>query len=157
MKMATLVLAGGVIAAATMTAQAASVDKSIEVDAPAAKVWSMIGPFCSIKTWHPAIGECTESNDVRQLTTKDGKMHFTEKQTANDSKTMMYSYVIEKSPLPITNYKSTLKVTPKGDDKSTVEWSSTYTPDNGKAEAANTALTGIYQSGLDNIAKMAKQ
>ena len=87
--------------------------------------------------------------------TKDGKATFVEKQTKNDSADMMYSYKIEKSPLPISDYKSTLKVTKVGADESKVEWSSTYTPAKGKEEAADKALTGIYQSGLDNIQKMA--
>lgn len=148
-------IAGTLLFAGTIVASAASIDKSVEVKAPAEKVWSMIGPFCSIKDWHPAIGQCTESGGVRTLVTKDGKATFVEKQTASNDKEMMYSYAIEKSPLPITDYKSTLKVVPMGKDMSKVEWSSTYTPDAGKAEGAKTALDGIYQGGLDNIAKMA--
>ena len=36
---------------------------------------------------------------------------------------------------------------------STVEWSSTFTPDKGKEQDAETAISGIYQAGLDNIQK----
>ena len=143
-----MILAGIVLAAGTLTASAASIEKEITVKAPADKVWAMIGPFCSIDKWHPAIGTCTEDNGVRTLTTKDGKGTFVEKQTKNDPKDM-------KSPLPITGYKSTLMVTKKGKDESKVTWKSTYTPDSGKDAAAKEALTGIYQSGLDNIQKMA--
>ena len=156
MRKGTLILAGVMLAAGTMAASAASVDKSIDIKAPADKVWAMIGPFCSIKDWHPAIGQCTESGDVRTLTTKDGKAQFVEKQTARDDKAMSYSYAIQTSPLPITGYVSTLKVTPKGADDSTVEWSSTYTPAAGKDADAATAIGGIYQAGLDNIQKTAK-
>ena len=152
--LAGVVLAAGTLAASTLAASAASVDKSIDVKAPASKVWAMIGPFCSIKDWHPAIGTCTESNGVRTLTTKDGKAQFVEKQTATGNTS--YSYAIQKSPLPITNYKSTLKVSDKGNGTSVVDWSSTYTPDKGKDDAANQAIAGIYQAGLDNIQKMAK-
>ncbi len=126
----------------------------IDVAAPPEKVWAMIGPFCSIKDWHPAIGKCTEHNGVRTLVTKDGAGTFVEKQTANKPSSMEYSYEIQKSPLPITGYKSTLKVTKKGEG-SQVEWSSTYTPDKGKEDAANQAISGIYQGGLDSIQKMA--
>ena len=150
-----LVLAAAAIAAGTLGAQAASINKSIDVKAPADKVWAMIGPFCSIKDWHPAIGECTESGEVRTLTTKDGKAQFVEKKIASDKKTMSYSYAIEKSPLPITGYTSTLKVTPKGANESTVQWSSTYTPAKGKEQDADMAISGIYQAGLDNIQKTA--
>lgn len=149
-----MILAGLVLAAGTLTASAASLDKEITVKAPADKVWSMIGPFCSIDKWHPAIAKCTEDNGVRTLSVKGGGT-FVEKQTKNDPSDMEYKYEIEKSPLPISDYKSTLKVTKMGADESKVEWSSTYTPDKGKEEAADQALTGIYQSGLDNIQKMA--
>lgn len=155
MRLGILTLAGSLLVAGTLAASAESIDKSIEVKAPADKVWAMIGPFCSIKDWHPAIGQCTESGGVRTLTTKDGKAQFVEKQTANDAKAMMYSYEIEKSPLPISHYKSTLKVVPNGDNTSTVDWSSTYTPNAGKEKDASTAIGGIYQAGLDNIQKMA--
>ena len=150
-----MILAGAALAAGTLTASAASVEKEINVKAPADKVWAMIGPFCSIKTWHPAIGKCTEANGVRTLVTKDGKATFVEKQTKNDPSGMEYSYEIEKSPLPITDYKSTIKVTDKGDGASKITWSSTYTPDKGKEDAADQAIAGIYQGGLDNIQKMA--
>lgn len=155
MKLGTIALGASLLAVSALGASAASIDKSIDVKAPAAKIWEMIGAFCSIKDWHPAIGQCTESGGVRTLTTKDGKAQFVEKQTANDAKGMMYSYEILKSPLPISGYKSTLKVTPKGDNESTVDWSSTFTPAAGKEKDAETALTGIYQAGLDNIQKMA--
>ncbi len=150
-----MILAGCVLAAGTLTASAASVEKEITVKAPADKVWAMIGPFCSIDKWHPAIGSCTEDNGVRTLTTKDGKATFVEKQTKNDASGMKYSYEIEKSPLPITGYKSTIKVTKKGAGESKVTWESTYTPDKGKDAAAKEAISGIYQAGLDNIQKMA--
>ena len=148
-----LILAGAVLAAGTLTASAASVDKQINVKAPAEKVWAMIGPFCSIKDWHPAIGKCTESGGVRTLVTKDGKGTFVEKQT--DKSDMSYTYEIEKSPLPITDYKSTLKVTKISDNESKIDWSSTYTPNKGADAGANEAISGIYQSGLDAIQKMA--
>ena len=156
MRIKTWILAAGLVAGASVGATAGQMEKSVEVDAPAAKVWSMIGPFCSIKDWHPAIGECTEKGKVRMLTTKDGKAHFTEKETASSKEKMMYTYMIEKSPLPVTGYKSTLQVMPAGEGKSTVKWTSTYTAAAGKEAMADEAIGGIYQAGLDNIQKMAK-
>lgn len=151
-----LALAGIFVVAGIGAASAASIDKSVEVKAPASKVWAMIGPFCAIKDWHPAIGKCTEEGGVRTLVTKDGKATFVEKQTAHDDKDMTYSYHIEKSPLPMTDYNSTIKVMPTGSDSSKVEWSATYTPDQGKEQDVDKALTGIYEGGLDNIQKTAQ-
>lgn len=150
----------GTIVAATLlsiaagSASAASVTKSIDVNAPPAKVWAMIGPFCSISAWHPAIGTCTldgKPEPTRTLVTKDGAATFVEIQTARDDKGMSYSYAIKSSPLPLSNYLSTIKVVPKGDDMSTITWSSTFTPVSGKETDADTAIGGIYQSGLDAV------
>lgn len=137
-------------------ASAASLDKSVEIAAPAAEIWQRIGPFCAIKDWHPAIGACTEDSGVRTLKTKDGKATFVEKETVRDDKATTYSYAIEQSPLPVTKYVSTLKVTPKGADKSTVEWLATYTPAKGKDAEAASAIGAIYQSGLDGIRASAR-
>ncbi len=155
MKKPRWILAAVILSMCTIAVRAETVDKSIDVTASPEKVWAMIGPFCSIKDWHPAIGECTLSGGVRTLTTKDGRGRFIEKQTASELKTMTYSYEIEQSPLPLTNYQATLKVVPKGDGTSKVEWSSSFTPNPGQTAAAKSALEGIYQAGLDNIQKMA--
>ena len=141
-------------------AAAASLSRSVDVNGTPAAVWKVIGPFCAIKDWHPAIGTCTETGTkppTRTLVTKDGKATFVESQTAHNDTKHSYSYSIKSSPLPLADYKSTIKVTPKGSNMSTVTWSSTYTPQKGKEKEANAALSGIYESGLEAIkAKLAK-
>ena len=64
---------------------------------------------------------------------------------------MSYSYAIKSSPLPLSDYKSTIKVEPKGEGMSTITWSSTFTPVGGKEDNAQEAVAGIYQSGLDSV------
>jgi len=141
-------------------ASAATLSRSVDVNGTPAAVWAMIGPFCAIKDWHPAIGACTQDGaapPTRTLVTKDGKATFVETQTARSDATHLYSYTFKSSPLPVTRYASTIAVTAKGDGMSTVTWSSTYTPDPGKEKDANDALTGIYDSGLGAIkARLAK-
>src|SRR5512146_2909657 len=41
-------------------ASAASLSRSAEVNGTPHEIWSMIGPFCAIKDWHPAIATCAE-------------------------------------------------------------------------------------------------
>ena len=143
-----------------LPASAASLSRSVEVNGTPAAVWAAIGPFCAIQQWHPAIGTCTEdgkSPPTRTLVTKDGKATFVELQTANSPQKHRYGYTFVSSPLPVTNYRSTLKVTAKGSDHSLVTWSGDYTPDQGKEKDADQALSGIYESGLQAIeAKFAK-
>ncbi|MBW8815399.1 MAG: SRPBCC family protein [Caulobacterales bacterium] len=141
-------------AAAAAPAEAASLRRSVDVDASPETVWSAIGPFCAIAAWHPAIGSCAEDARgpvVRTLVTKDGKATFVEIQTARSQAERSYSYTFKSAPIPVTGYASTLRVLAKADGTSTVTWSGAYTPDAGQAKAADEALAGIYESGLAAI------
>ena len=139
---------------AAMPASAATLTRSIEVNGAPSAVWSVIGAFCAIKDWLPPVGMCIEdgkSPPTRTLVTKDGKAAFVETQIARDEKGYSYSYAFVSSPLPVTNYKSTIKVTARGDGVSVVTWTGAYTPDAGKEKDAMDALNGVYESGLAAI------
>ena len=138
----------------TMPASAANLTRSIEVNGTPSAVWSAIGSFCAIKDWLPPVGVCIEdgkSPPTRTLITKDGKASFVETQTARSEEEHSYSYAFVSSPLPVTNYKSTIKVTAKGDGVSVVTWTGSYTPDSGKEKDAIDALTGVYEAGPAGI------
>ena len=141
-------------------AYAATLSRSVDVSGTPAAVWSVIGPFCAIKDWLPPVGTCTEKEGLppeRTLVTKDGKATFVETLTARSDVEHSYSYAFKSSPLPVTDYTSTIKVQAKTPGVSTVTWSSTYVPDPGKEQDAQKALTGIYDAGLATIkAKFAK-
>ncbi|MBN8992885.1 MAG: SRPBCC family protein [Rhizobiales bacterium] len=135
-------------------ASAASLTRTIEVNGAPAAVWSAIGAFCAIKDWLPPVGLCIEDGKTpptRTLVTKDGKAAFVERQTARNDTAHTYSYVFVSSPLPVTNYSSTIEVTAKGEGASIVTWTGTYAPDSGKEKDANEALNGIYEAGLSTI------
>lgn len=138
----------------TIPVSAANLTRSIEVNGVPSAVWSAIGSFCAIKDWLPPVGTCIEdgkSPPTRTLVTKDGKASFVETQTARSEKEHSYSYAFVSSPLPVTNYKSTIRVTAKGDGVSVVTWTGTYTPDFGKEKDAIDALSGVYEAGLAGI------
>jgi hypothetical protein len=133
---------------------AATLSRSMDVEATASAVWSMIGPFCAIKDWLPPVGTCTQdggSPPQRTLVTKDGKATFVEREAARSDADHTYSYTFKSSPLPVTGYTSTIKVVAKTPSVSTVTWSSSYVPDPGKEQDAREALTGIYDAGLTTI------
>lgn len=146
--------AGAALVTAAQPAAAASLSQSVSVHASPAAVWAVVGPFCAIAQWHPAIGSCTDDGrqpSTRTLVTKDGKATFVERQTARSERQRSYSYTFSSAPVPVTRYSSTLRVVGKPDGTSTVTWSGVYTPDTGKAQEADAALSGIYRSGLDAI------
>src|SRR5262245_57557370 len=99
------------LTAGISTASADSLTRSIDVKGTPATVWSMIGPFCAIKDWHPLVGTCTEDGKTpptRTLVTKDGKVTFVETQTARDDAQHTYSYNFVSSPFPVTEYIGTI-------------------------------------------------
>ena len=147
---------GAVVLPATgiAAASAATISRSADVKASVSAVWSLIGPFCAIKDWLPPVGQCIEDGKApptRILVTKDGKAAFVETQTARSDTEHSYSYTFLSSPLPVSNYTSTIKVTAKGDGSSTITWSGSYTPEHGKEKAASEALGGVYEAGLAEI------
>ena len=132
-------------------ASAASLSRSIEVDASPTTVWSVVGPFCAIKDWHPVVGSCTETSTkapTRTLVTKDGKTTFVEPEVARNESEHFYSYSFKSSPFPVTHYIGTIWVVAADKGRSTILWTGSYTPFPGKEKEADAAFAGVYDAGL---------
>jgi len=145
------------------------VTETVEIKAPAAKVWAAIKDFDSLNSWHPAFakdeiikGTNNKVGAVRQLTVKDGPT-FTEKLLAYGSRTHSFKYmIIDPTPLPMRNYLSTVSVKSGADGMSVVTWTGTFkrknasdNPPDAESDAGVTKfVTGVYRGGLDNLKKM---
>ncbi|BDI06626.1 SRPBCC family protein [Sphaerotilus microaerophilus] len=142
--------------------------ETIAIDAPAAKVWSLIASYAALKDWHPAVVDSpadkgNEVGSVRLVKIKGGG-ELVETLESYDAAQMKYSYRAKNGgALPVTNYTSTIRVT--GDaSKSQVEWRGAFyrgfpnndPPPDQNDEAAVRAVTGVYQSGLANLKKLAE-
>ncbi|KAB1073524.1 SRPBCC family protein [Methylobacterium planeticum] len=149
-----LACAGLGLLAGTVPGLALDVQKSVDVAAPPAKVWQTIGDFCGIGSWHPAIETCAPSEKdgkkIRTLSLKGGGS-IVEEQVIRDDKVMSYTYVILESPLPVSDYKSTIAVAPEGAG-SKVTWDGTFNAKGAPDTVAKDAIEGIYTSGLKAIA-----
>ncbi|MCB1908616.1 MAG: SRPBCC family protein [Rhodocyclaceae bacterium] len=142
------------------------VTETIEIDAPAAKVWDTIKEFSALDAWHPAVAssEATAGNapgSVRTLHLGGGGT-IVESLKKYDGGAMSYSYRMEDAgPVPVTNYTSTISVAGKGDG-SVVTWKGAFyrgdpnnnPPPERNDEAAIEAITGIYRAGLGNLKKL---
>jgi len=150
----TLLFVGGVSAAAS----AVEVSREAVIDAAPGRVWQVMGAFCSISEWHPAIARCEElkvdGQPHRRLTTGDGGM-FLEKLNELDNDAMSYSYDIIESPLPVQGYSSTISVADEG-GKAKVTWRSSFEPKGASAEEAGKVVGGIYDAGLASLATKVK-
>lgn len=146
--------------ALTAAAPAYAIDltRSADIAAPPAKVWQTIGDFCGIGNWHPAVEKCALSDQdgkkVRTLSLKGGGT-IKEEQLSRDDKVMSYTYTILESPLPVSDYKSTLSVAPEGSG-SKVTWSGTFNAKGAPDSVAKDAIQGIYDSGLKALSEKAK-
>ena len=146
------------LAMTTGGACALEATKSVDIAAPPAKVWATIGDFCGIGQWHPAIEGCTLSTKghakLRTLALKGGGT-IVERQVSRSEKGMEYTYAIVSGPLPVAQYKSTIKVE-KAAAGSTVTWSGTFVAKGAPDDKATAAIQGIYDSGLAALADRAK-
>lgn len=144
--------------------------ESIEINAPADKVWATAGNYGDLG-WHPAIaktaltsGKAEEVGATRVLTTQDGGA-INEVLTAYDASGMVMKYEITESVLPVREYGATLKVESAGEGKSVVTWRTMFKrkdPANPGAPgqddaAAKAAIDGILKSGLANLKKLSEQ
>lgn len=149
-----LTFIGALTIAALVAGEASAAKNSNRVEGVATldQAWALIGDFCGIKNWHPAVTKCEETEKdgakIRTLTTKDGST-FVEKLVKWDDKDHSYTYEALESPLPVTNYVSTLKL--EEDDepgKVAITWSSTFEPKGVPERAAKKAVADIYLAGL---------
>ena len=136
-------------------ADALEVRRSVEVAAPPEKVWQMISDFCAIAEWHPVVGKCAQSEQggvaTRTLTTTDGGV-LVEKRVQYSDEGMSYTYEIVDSPLPVSDYVSTLAVMDSAAG-STITWSGEFAAKDAPDQQAVEAVSGIYQAGLAALAE----
>ncbi|MGO8856368.1 MAG: SRPBCC family protein [Steroidobacteraceae bacterium] len=158
-------LASGLSGAAALELH---VKKSVTIAAPADKVWDAVKNFNELNTWHPAVasdeivsGTNNTPGAVRLLTLKGGGT-IKEKLLQFDASGHRFRYSIVEGVIPVTHYTSSLVVTSLADNKTLVTWSGRFkrknvgdTPaDDENDKAATDAITGVYQSGLDNLKKI---
>ena len=119
------------------------------------QVWEIVGKINGLPEWHPMIVKSTldDGGKRRTLSLPDGSKIVEDLRAADDGSHTM-TYAIVDSPLPVTDYVSTIRVFPAQDGVGcTVEWSSTFDP-TGDENAAVTAINQVFQAGLDNLTKM---
>jgi len=155
MKLALIALAA--LFAWSATADALEVKKKREAPGKPAEVWAMVGDFCAIKDWHPAIADCVEETEgdvvYRTLTLKDGGK-FKEKLTDKDD--LSYSYEIVESPLPVKNYKAKLWIEEDDEpDRVAFFWQADFDANGASDEEAKKKVTDIFNAGLSGMKDVA--
>jgi len=127
------------------------------IDAPAAKVWERIRDFNGLPRWHPRIRDSRIENGepadrvgcVRDFHLQNGD-RIRERLLGLSDYDMFCTYSILESPMPLTDYVATIRLTPVTDGNRTfAEWTAEF--DCGEAEAEG-LVTGIgndvFQAGF---------
>jgi hypothetical protein len=131
----------------------ARVLESQSLPATAAEVWELVGGFNALPEWHPAVRASTleEGGRVRRLELADGAL-LVERMVTFDESEHSYGYSIEQGPLPVSGYRSTVRVIeqPSGGG-SRVEWSGEFAPAGTSEPEAVAVIRGIYRAGLDRL------
>ena len=154
--------------AATGGAPQLQVSKTVSINASADKVWSTVKDFNALNSWHPAVekdeiveGKNNTVGAVRLLTLKGGGT-IKEKLLAYNPTGHSFAYSIVEGVIPVSSYKSSFTVKSTGDNQSSATWSGHFKrknvgdnpTDKENDKAARDTITGVYQSGLDNLKKM---
>ena len=171
------IIAAGLLVALPGLAWAAKpgylgVNESVQINAPPAKVWSLVKDWNGLQKWHPAFsnaeiksGANNKVGAVRTLTMADGGAKFDEELDGFSEKRKKYSYrIISDSPLPVVDYSSTILVkSGKAKGTSVLVWKGKFkrkvadNPPAGQNDAgAKKAIIGAYQAGLQNAKKLAE-
>ncbi|MBX9933718.1 MAG: SRPBCC family protein [Methylobacterium sp.] len=168
MKVMTLA-AVAALAAVSFTAQAhgptrQKVSETIEINAPADKVWAAVGNFQDA-SWIPVVEKTegkggNEAKATRVLTLKGGATVEEElgKYDA-EKKSLMYRITkVDIKTLPVNDYSSTIEVAGDG-AKTKVTWRGAFyrgymnndPPADLNDEASKKAVLGLYKASLENL------
>ena len=138
----------------------ARVYASSVINASAARVWARVRDFNGLSNWHPAIAESRIENGepsdkvgcIRNFSLRNGD-RLREQLLGLSDYDMFYTYSILDSPMPLTGYVATLRLTPVTDqDRTFIEWSAEFdcAPDK-ESELVSNIGGGVFQGGFDAL------
>jgi len=130
------------------------------IAAPAGKVWDRVRDFNSLPSWHPGIRESQIENGdpsdkvgcVRDFYLQNGD-RIREQLLGLSDYDMFCTYTILESPMPLSNYIATLRLTPVTDGERTfAEWTAEFdcTPEE-EEQLVNGIAQNVFQGGFDSL------
>lgn len=138
----------------------ARVYKSSVIDAPSAEVWSRVRDFNALPRWHPAIRESRieegQPSDkvgcIRDFRLQNGD-RIREQLLGLSDYDLFCTYSILESPMPLTDYIATLRLTPITDgDRTFAEWSAEFECGaDVEEELVSNIGSNVFQAGFDAL------
>ncbi|HSP25893.1 MAG TPA: SRPBCC family protein [Saliniramus sp.] len=130
------------------------------IPAPASKVWERVRDFNGLPRWHPRIRESRIENGepsdkvgcIRDFNLQNGD-RIREKLLGLSDYDMFCTYAILESPMALTDYVATLRLTPITDGDATfAEWTAEFecAPEHAD-DLVNGIGTNVFQGGFDAL------
>ena len=130
------------------------------ISAPAARVWGRVRDFNGMPRWHPRIRDSRIENGepsdrvgcVRDFSLQNGD-RIREKLLGLSDYDLFCTYAILESPMPLTDYVATLRLTPITDGNRTfAEWTAEFECEEAVAEdLVNGIGSNVFQAGFDAL------
>jgi hypothetical protein len=138
----------------------AKVYVSTVVNAPPERVWTRVRDFNALPQWVPAVAESRIENGqpadkigcIRDFRLRNGD-RLREQLLGLSDFDMFFTYSILESPMPLTNYVATFRITPVTDGRRCfIEWSAEFdcAPE-AAADLVNGIGNNVFQAGFDTL------
>ena len=131
------------------------------IDAPIEQVWARIRDFNGLANWHPGIagseiegGKPSDQVGCVRVLTMHGGGTIREQLLEMSDLGHHYSYAILEGPLPVKNYRATLRLRRISDGNRTYgEWNATFDadPPDRQTETENLLSNAVFQGGFDAL------
>lgn len=128
---------------------------SIEIAAPADKVWGIIGGFDNLPLWLSLIrtSKLEDGGRVRRLEAVGGAL-IVERLLDFDDAARRFRYSHLEAPDPVTDYVAEMAVEAVTATRSRVRWSASFTPVAVGEEQAIAHFEGIFTTGLGELKQL---
>jgi hypothetical protein len=130
------------------------------INAPAKKVWNRVRDFNGLPKWHPRIRDSRIEDAlpsdkvgcIRNFHLQNGDT-IREQLLGLSDYDLFCTYAILESPMPLTDYVATLKLTPVTDgDRCFVEWTAEFNCDPDKEQELVSGVgQNVFQGGFDAL------
>ena len=130
------------------------------INAEAEKVWERVRDFNGLPKWHPRIRDsriedalpADKVGCIRNFNLQNGD-NIREQLLGLSDYDMFCTYAILESPMPLTDYVATLRLTPVTDGpRCFVEWSAEFECDVSKESDLVSGIGGdVFQTGFDAL------
>jgi len=130
---------------------------SERVEAPAERVWALVGDFNLVRRWMPSVEHSTKFGSgigAERVLLISGGARIVERLEAHDEAGRSTTYSFVEGPLPVTRCLTTIRVDPDGGQACTMVWSSRFEPDGLPPEEVARLYEALYRAAISNVRRV---